>query len=109
MKQVLIARHPAEAHLVKGLLQSEEIQAIVRGEELSGVRGGVPVTLDTSPSVWVLDDSQTESATAKIKQYDSGATVGAGSTSSWKCPQCGEQVEGQFTTCWKCGTDLVDN
>jgi hypothetical protein len=22
----------------------------------------------------------------------------------WKCPQCGEQVLGQFPRCWKCGT-----
>jgi hypothetical protein len=108
MKQVFIARHPAEAHLVKGLLESEGIEATVRGEELSGVRGGVPVTPDTSPSVWVLDDSQIERATAIISQYDSGVTMGAESTSPWKCPQCGEQVEGQFTTCWKCGTDRVD-
>lgn len=21
----------------------------------------------------------------------------------WKCPKCGEQLEPQFTTCWKCG------
>lgn len=23
----------------------------------------------------------------------------------WRCPNCGELIEGQFTTCWKCGTD----
>jgi hypothetical protein len=73
------------------------------------VRGGVPVTLDTSPSVWVLEDSQIESATVIIKRYDSGATGGAGITSSWQCPQCTEHVEGQFTACWKCGTDRVVN
>ena len=20
----------------------------------------------------------------------------------WKCPQCGEDIEGQFTQCWNC-------
>ena len=109
VKQVFIARHPAEGHFVKGLLESEGIQAIVRGEELSGVRGGVPVTLDTSPSVWVFEDSQIEGATVIIKRYDSGTTVGGGTALAWRCPQCGEHVEGQFTACWKCGTDRVDN
>jgi hypothetical protein len=23
----------------------------------------------------------------------------------WQCPTCGEQHEGQFDTCWKCGTN----
>lgn len=27
------------------------------------------------------------------------------SPESWQCPQCAEQVEGQFSSCWKCGTD----
>ena len=22
---------------------------------------------------------------------------------SWTCPQCGEENEGQFVICWKCG------
>ena len=22
---------------------------------------------------------------------------------SWRCPSCGEGLEGQFTACWKCG------
>jgi hypothetical protein len=63
------------------------------------VRGGVPVRLDTSPSAWVLKDSQIESAIVIIKRYDSGATSGAGSTSSRQCPQCGEHVEGHCISC----------
>ena len=23
--------------------------------------------------------------------------------SDWKCPECGENLEGQFKVCWKCG------
>jgi ABC-type ATPase with predicted acetyltransferase domain len=22
---------------------------------------------------------------------------------AWKCDSCGEEIEGQFTECWKCG------
>lgn len=107
MKRVFTAQHSAEAHFVKGLLETEGIQAEVRGEDLSGVRGGVPITPDTSPSVWVLEDSQLESARAIIKRYETGAGMGPGRTSSWQCPTCGEQMEGQFTSCWKCGTDRL--
>ena len=28
----------------------------------------------------------------------------------WKCPECGEEIEGQFSQCWNCGMtrDLED-
>jgi len=27
----------------------------------------------------------------------------------WKCPKCGEMLEPQFNTCWKCGTAQKNN
>lgn len=107
MKRVFIARHSAEAHFVRGLLETEGIQAEVRGEDLSGVRGGVPVTPDTSPSVWIVEDSEAEHAHTLVTRYETGAGLESGASSSWQCSRCGEQVEGQFTSCWKCGTDRM--
>ena len=26
------------------------------------------------------------------------------SQETWVCPKCKEQMEGQFTVCWNCGT-----
>jgi len=26
----------------------------------------------------------------------------------WKCPKCGEMLEPQFISCWKCGTGRKD-
>jgi hypothetical protein len=107
MKRVFIARHSAEAHFVRGLLETEGIQAEVRGEDLSGVRGGVPITPDTSPAVWIVEDSEAEQAGALVKRYETGTGLESASSSSWQCSRCGEQVEGQFTSCWKCGTDRM--
>jgi hypothetical protein len=28
--------------------------------------------------------------------------------SQWVCASCGERVEGQFTSCWKCGAERAD-
>ena len=72
MKKVFVASHPTEAHLVKGLLDSREIPAIVRGESLFGVRGEAPVTPDTLPSVWVNNDDQAEEAVAAVDVEDLG-------------------------------------
>lgn len=102
MKQVHIAESPPEAYLVKGLLEANGIKAIVQGEELFGIRGGIPVTPATSPSIWVAEQDVAE-ATQLIEEFFR-AEVNQ-QEASWHCPNCGEMIEGQFTTCWNCGTD----
>ncbi|NQW04681.1 MAG: DUF2007 domain-containing protein [Acidobacteria bacterium] len=103
MKKVFVASHPTEAHLVKGLLDSREIPAIVRGESLFGVRGEAPVTPDTLPSVWVNNDDQAEEAVALIRSHGVGVTDANTPGEPWSCSGCGEVVEAQFGECWKCG------
>lgn len=56
MKKVYVAQSPAEAHLVKGRLENEGIRAEVLGEDVFGIRGGVPLDSSTLPSVWVQDE-----------------------------------------------------
>ncbi len=55
LKRVYTAPDPIDAHLIKGLLEAEGIEAEVRGELLFGGRGELPMTEDTLPSVWVHD------------------------------------------------------
>lgn len=71
MQQVFVARNPAEAHLVKGMLESNGIRAEVRGEALWGTRGETPVAEDTLPTVWVFDDHQAREAARLVKEYSS--------------------------------------
>jgi hypothetical protein len=105
VKQVFVAQHPTEAHLVQGLLEANGIAAEVRGESLFGARGEAPLTADTLPSVWVLDDGQASSARAVLAAYESRDDPGASVGVLWGCPGCGEQIEPQFTECWRCGTE----
>jgi hypothetical protein len=69
MKQVFVARNPAEAHLVKGMLEANGIRAEIHGEALWGTRGETPLTADTLPTVWVLDDLQVPEAIRLVKEY----------------------------------------
>src|SRR5262249_36399119 len=62
MKKVFVARNPAEAHLVKGMLEAAGLKAEVRGEALWGTRGETPLDAETSPTVWVLDDKHVPEA-----------------------------------------------
>jgi hypothetical protein len=104
MKQVFVARTPAEAHLVKGVLEARGIRAEVRGEALWGTRGAIPLTPDTLPTVWVLDDLQAPEGVRIVEEYSSSAASASGlEAQGWRCPACGEQLEPQFSECWKCG------
>ena len=103
MKQVFVARTPTEAHLVKGVLEARGIRAEVRGEALWGTRGEIPLTPDTLPTVWVLDNRQAPEAVSIVEEYSSAAPVSGREAQGWRCPACGEPVESQFSECWKCG------
>jgi hypothetical protein len=98
MRKVFTAAHPAEAHLVRGLLESEGIETAIRGEALFGVRGLTPVTADTLPSVWVLDtdvDRALELLTA--------TSFPPRLARAWRCTTCNEFVGPEFASCWQCG------
>jgi hypothetical protein len=98
--KIYSARHPTEAHLLKGILESYGIACEVKGESLYGARGGVPITSDTDPSVWICDDSQWTEATAIVREFENPE---AADRETWVCESCGEESEGQFTECWNCG------
>lgn len=102
MKQVFVAQHPTEAHLVRGLLEADGIAAEVHGESLFGVRGEAPATPDTLPSVWVVDERDAARAMTILAEYGRDQSAHA-DRSGWRCPRCGEAVESQFTECWHCG------
>ena len=69
MKKVYIANDPGDAHLARDILNNRGIEAIVQGESLFGLRGGIPITPDTSPSVWIIDDSRVDEAVDILKLF----------------------------------------
>jgi hypothetical protein len=103
LKKVYIAKNPADAHLLKGLLEGENIEAEVRGEFLYGVRGEVPITPDTCPSVWIMDDSEYDRSMELVSAFREGEPRIPVEAGTWRC-RCGEENEFQFTECWSCGT-----
>jgi hypothetical protein len=100
MKQVHVAKHATEAHLVKGFLESNGIEAVVRGEFLTSGWGELPTDLC---SVWITDDEQFQRADRLLVDFLSGKLARDAAVNSWTCARCGERLEGQFTACWKCG------
>ena len=104
MRKVYIANHPAEAHLLKGILESHGIHCEVQGEFLFSARGALPPTPETAPSVWIFDHRHFDAARAIVKEFETSAGHEASEGETWVCNACGEASEEQFTECWNCGT-----
>ncbi len=88
MKQVYSAQHPTEAHYIKGLLESQGIPCLVKGEALFGVRGELPLTVETAPSVWVTDISTFTQARELIEEYEKQHNQPSSSKNNWVCTSC---------------------
>jgi hypothetical protein len=99
MKPVYTARHPAEAHLIRGMLEAGGIRAEVRGDQLYGAFGELPVL----PTVWIFDAAADREAQQLVAEYLRGTPARRHAHERWACAACGEQLEGQFTDCWNCG------
>ena len=89
-----------EAHLIRGFLQSHGIEAIVRGDFLTGGWGELPVDVC---AVWVTDDARFAEADQLVQDFLKGAPARIHGGKAWICSRCGEHIEGQFTACWQCG------
>jgi hypothetical protein len=70
MKRVYVATTPIDAQFVKAFLESAGIAASVRGEHLFALRGSVPMTDDTLPSVWLEDEDDLEHAQRLLAQLE---------------------------------------
>jgi predicted RNA-binding Zn-ribbon protein involved in translation (DUF1610 family) len=99
VKEVFATRNPAEAHLVRGLLENAGIAAVVENDVLSQWVG--EIVGEMLPRVCVLDESEVERAAAIVAEWQREEPEAP----AWECPKCGEKIGGRFTSCWECGTE----
>jgi hypothetical protein len=102
MKRVFEALNLREGALLATFLEDHGIKAEVRGGahhavrgELANIRGGF------LPGIYVEDERDAERASALIEEYFRMLREPAAG-SPWTCPGCGEVLEPQFLSCWKC-------
>ena len=102
MIEIYGARDSIEAEFVKGLLSAEGIECVVQGTALDAARGDIPYSQSSLPSIWV-NEPDLAAAQTVIDELKKGGPAHVHPQPGWTCPTCGEALEGQFTTCWKCG------
>ena len=86
---------------MKNILEIHGIACEIRGENRYIGAGELP-PIECWPELWVTDESKL----AQAKQIIAEALKPSeNELVTWKCPNCGEVVEGQFTECWNCRTN----
>ena len=76
-------------------------------------RGGVPLTEETLPAVWVGEEDA-ERAREIVQEFESRkreeiSDEDTAEQENWTCPTCGEIIEGKFSHCWKCQTGQTED
>jgi len=96
MRRLAQAPNLAIATLWAHALREEGIDARVQREFLAAAAGELPPD-QCLPEVWVVDDSQWAQAERLLHALRHRPQR------NWRCQACGEQVEGGFEQCWRCG------
>lgn len=84
---------------VHNVLSAAGIPAELRNMTLGGGAGELPLG-ECEPEVWVAPHNR-ERAERLIQE----ALAGKSEAPGWRCPGCGEFLEGAFDACWNCGTN----
>jgi hypothetical protein len=91
--KLLLCSRVEDVDVLKGMLMQEGIAC-----EVTNYNAPIPGA-EFYPKLWV-EESDFPKASAVLATFRSTPSRQSG---PWKCPACGEQMEGQFTSCWKCG------
>ena len=98
---------PVLAHVahVRHILETHGINCRIQGEYRSGVVGEIPPT-EGWPELWVIDPAHVVEAQRLV---DEAIRAPEPAQPGWTCPRCQEPNEGQFSVCWKCGTNCPED
>jgi Putative prokaryotic signal transducing protein len=100
MKRVFRAASLIQVAHARNVLLTAGIQSELRNQYLAGALGDLPM-LETWPQLYV--DDEDEQVALRALARASATPTGT----SWTC-ECGEVLEPQFTSCWRCGASVSD-
>ena len=96
MKKLYMARESSEAEMLKGLMEQQGIECTIRNET---VRDTVGPLVFCYPELWILSDEDYAAANQILADWRAAPS---GERKDWTCPECGEEISGQFDSCWRC-------
>ena len=96
MKTVYSAANISVVSIFQNILEGNGIRCWIKNQFLYSGMGEIP-PIECWPQLCV-EDEDFEEAQRIVDEALSGPE-----RAGWKCSSCGEDIEGQFTECWKCG------
>ena len=87
----------AELGLLKNMLEAAGIRCELRNEQLSQTLPAAPFNIE----LWVEHDDDFGRAKELCESWFHPKFV---SLRGWTCSKCGQQLNGEFDSCWSCGT-----
>jgi hypothetical protein len=97
MKTVYSSSTISIVSIFQNILEGHGISCWIKNEFISAGIGQLP-PIECWPQLCVDDGdfSEAERIVAEALAVEESA--------AWICDSCGEEIEGQFTECWKCGS-----
>jgi hypothetical protein len=105
MKKVYEALDPLMVGHFKNLLENEGINCFTKNEFLSSAMGEIPPS-ECWKEIWIEDDLQYDDAEGIIK---AALSENPSQGPEWVCPNCGEENEYQFSICWNCSKETLND
>ncbi|MCO4745067.1 MAG: hypothetical protein KC912_09780 [Proteobacteria bacterium] len=96
MTRIYRGHDPVGPFLVRDWLKRNGIRAELRGTQLIGLGGGIPVP-KSFPTIWVPEAQRTE-AERLLSLFNGPSLVHP----EWVCRKCGENNAPTFGSCWSC-------
>lgn len=96
MKTVYSAPNISLVSIFRAILEGHGINCRVRNEFLVSGMGEIP-PIECWPQLCV-DDEDAAGAQRIVEE-----ALAEKKMTAWRCDACDEEIEGQFTECWKCG------
>jgi hypothetical protein len=106
-----------QAEQLRGLLENAGVEAFLRDEVMGRIDAPALVAGAAGAVKLVVARSRAQQAEEVLRDYggERGLPHAAPEpppdvppAPPWVCVHCGEQVEGQFDVCWKCGAARGD-
>ena len=99
--EVEVYHNDLDGEIAKGLLAENGIEALISKDDCGGMFPNLQATRGVRLYVLPRDVETSEDLLKMLSNNDTEPKT----DSNWQCSNCGEDLEPQFTDCWKCGTE----
>lgn len=103
MLKLYEAENQFDAQLVLDKLLAADIEAVMKGQFLSGAIGELPTS--GLITVWLVHEEDESKGQVIVEEFESHKRH---FSPPQKCPACAELIEGNFSLCWNCGGELPE-